>query len=270
MVKITVEGRELPPIVTYPETPQPLELIEQLNGQRVTVETCRALEFGTVDPAGDGEAAELVRWLWEHAGGTANNAGRWNGWQAAAWIATNDLAVTGRLASSIEFNARGGGRRTLHAGTVEACLRWEIVTKKHCRCGADGDALCTCLDEGFGKLNAALRRGELIELGQQSIGPVNRENARGMLFASHMVRERAAFLIVGRPTVTALRDGTQLIDASALAELVEKLQITSDRRLHKEQRARWSDGAWSRPAIDRWWRENINPAGTPGPKKQRV
>jgi len=73
MVKITV---------THPEVPQPPELIEQRNSQCVSVETCSALARGAVDPAGDGEAAELVRWLWENAGDSANVSGRWNGWQA--------------------------------------------------------------------------------------------------------------------------------------------------------------------------------------------
>ena len=229
MVKITIEGKEVPRIVIYPEVPQPVELIEQRNGQRVTAETCRALEFGRVDPAGEGEAAELLRWLWEHAGdhlvksdgAKVSSGGRWNGWQAAAWVATNDLAVATRLASPIEFKVSDGGRRMLHGGTDEACLRWEIATK-HCRCGADGDGLCTCLDEGFGKLNIALRSGKLIELGQQSLGPVNRENARGMLFASRSVQTVFPTIDLpreqGRPTGTGKDDNTAL---QGMAKLIE-------------------------------------------------
>jgi hypothetical protein len=265
--KVTISGQGADNrIVTRPDLPQPPVLIEQRNGQRVTVDTCRALEFGTVDPAGDGEAGELVRWLWDNAGDQGNVGAKWTGWQAAAWIATNNLVVVARLAGVIEFTGQHGSRLILHARTVEACLRWEILNK-HCRCGVDRDGFCLCLDEAFGKLNAALRNGEL---GQQSLGPVNRENARLMLFASRTVRDRLAFLIVGSPTVATLRDGAQLIDSSALSELVKTLLITSGRRLHREQRARWPDGAWSRPAIDGWWRENINLASKPGPKKPQA
>ena len=197
MVKITIDGKEGRRIVNYLELPQPIELIEQRNGQCVTVETCRALAFDSVDPAGDGEASELVRWLWQDAGDRSNVGARWNGWQAAAWIATNDLAVVARLSGTIEFRGQHGGRPTLHARTVEICLRWEIATR-HCRCGADRDGLCFCLDKAFGKLNAALldQASELIELEQQSQGPVNRDNARGMLFAGRTVQ--SAFTVPKR------------------------------------------------------------------------
>jgi len=192
MVKITIEG--VPSlIVSGIETPQPPELIEQRNGQRVSVETCRALARGAVDPAGDGEAAELVRWLWKNAGDTANVSGRWNGWQVAAWIATNSPDVVARLNSPIEFRGKAGSwsgeRPTLHARAVEACLRWEIATR-HCRCGAGAGGLCICLDEAFGLVNAALRNGKLIEVGQQTLGPVNRENAQSMRFASRSVQHK--------------------------------------------------------------------------------
>lgn len=268
--KVTISGQGADNrIVTSPDLPQPPVLIEQRNGRRVTVDTSRALEFGTVDPAGDGEACELVRWLWENAGSRGNVEAKWTGWQAAAWIATNNLVVVARLAGLIEFTGQHGSRATLHARTVEACLRWEI-SDKHCRCGVDRDGFCLCLDEAFGKLNSALRNGDLVELGQQSLGPVNRENARVMLFASRTVRARMAFLIVGNPTVTTLRDGAQLIDSSSLLELVKTLEITSARRLYREQRTRWPDCARSRPAIDRWWREEINLAGKPGPKKPQA
>ena len=218
MDKITIDGREVPRIVTHPEVPQPVELIEQRNGQCVSVETCSALARGEVDPAGDGEAAELVRWLWEHAGNPSAVPAQWNGWQVAAWIATNDLAVVARLAGPIEFRGKAGSwtgeRPLLHARTVEACLRWEIATR-HCQCGADraGD-FCLCLDGAFGKLNAKLRDGVLIEIGQQSLGPVNRENARGMLFASRSIQAvfRASEPVCGpgRPLGTGKDDEAAL------------------------------------------------------------
>ena len=55
-----------------------------------------------------------------------------------------------------------------------------------------------------------------------------------------------------------------------MAGLVETLEITSGRRLHKEQLARWSDMAWPRQAIDRWWREKFNQGSKRGPKKKPV
>ena len=232
MVKITIEGKEDPRIVTHPEVPQPVELIEQRNGQRVSVETCSALARGTVDPAGDGEAAELARSLWEHAGDTANVSGRWNGWQVAAWIATNDLAVVARLAGPIEFRGKAGNwvgeRPTLHARTVKACLEWEIATKKHCRCGATRDGLCLCLDEAFGKLNAKLRKGELgkhalIELGQQSLGPVNLENAKDKQFASRSVQDKfPAPKTRGAPSGRGVHQASDAVVAAKILDQVAK------------------------------------------------
>lgn len=273
MMKITVEGQEVRCIVTSPEVPQPVELIEQSNGQCVSIETCSALAREAVDPAGDGEAAELARWLWGQGGNPDAISPQWNGWQAAAWIATNDLAVVARLASPIEFRGKAGSwageRPTLHVRTVEACLRWEIATR-YCQCGADRDGgSCLCLDGAFGKLNAALREGAVIELGQQSMGPVNRENARGMLFASRAVRDRSEFVIVEK-TTQRLRDGSQLIDEGTMLELVKTLEITSARRLNSEQRKRWPEQAWSRDAIDVWYREKFNPTSRTGPKKKAI
>lgn len=270
MVKVFIEGREVPRIVTYLEAPQPPpELIEQRNGQRVTVESCRALEGGNVHPDGNSEADQLARWLWDHAGDTANVAARWNGWQAATWIATNDLATVAKLNGPIEFKAPAGMHGMVHARAIEALLRWDIATK-FCGCGAEGGGLCTCLDEAFAKLNRALRDGALIELGQQSLGPINRENARGMLFSSRAIRDRAAFVIVAKSKAQAFRGGSQLIDESAMTELVKSLGITSGRRLHKEQLERWPDNAWSRLAVDAWWREKVNQNSKPGPKVKPV
>ena len=221
MDKFTIEGKEVPRIVTYPEVPQPIELIEQRNGERVTVETCSALARGEVNPAGDGEAAELARCLWEQAGNPADISAKWNGWQAAAWIATYDLIVVARLAGPIEFRGKAGSwageRPTIHANTVEACLRWEIATR-YCQCGADRDGgLCLCLDGAFGKLNAALRNGAVIELGQQSLGPINRETARVMLFASRSVQ--AAFFVPDPVGVPGRPAGTGKNDEAALQHM---------------------------------------------------
>jgi hypothetical protein len=229
--KVTITGPGAGPrIVTYPEAPPPpIELIEQRGGQRVTVETCRALEFSTIDPAGDSEAAELVRWLWKHAGDTTNVSARWNGWQAATWIATNDLAVVARLASPIEFRVRDGGRRTLHARTVEACLRWEIATG-YCRCGVDRDGgFCLCLDLAYNKLNAELRapplgknamhEGPLIELGPQSLEAVNRENAKAALFASRQVVGK---FTASKPRGAPPGSGVHQSNDAALASMILK------------------------------------------------
>ncbi|WEK44736.1 MAG: hypothetical protein P0Y64_08125 [Candidatus Sphingomonas colombiensis] len=223
MVKVIAEGKN-PPIASYPEAPQSSQLIEQLNGQRVSVETCHALAFGAVSPAGDGEAAELIRWLWDHAGAQAMDAGRWNGWQTVAWIATNNLAVVARLAGPIDFIDRHGGRSLLHARNVEACLGWEIA-HRHCRCDAGQDSYCSCIDDGLGKLNAKLRVGELIELGQQSLGPINSENAQTLLFSSYKVKK-----LFPAPKPRGRPAGNGIDDAAAIEEmhgLIKRGEATS-------------------------------------------
>ena len=259
MVKITIDGREVHRIVTHPEAPQPVELIEQRNGQCVSVETCSALARDAVDPVGDGEAAKLVRWLWEHAGNPAPNSEQWNGWQAAAWIATNDLAVVARLAGPIEFRGKAGSwageRPTLLAGTVEACLRWEIATG-HCQCGADRDGgFCLCLDGAFGELNAALRDGAMIELGQQSLGPVNRENACGMLFARRSVEK-----------VRRWRLEVELVESIALSAWIDEEGYTDQNIAEGAHRKYFRAAALPRPAFREFWGENVNPTRKRGPR----
>lgn len=259
MVKITIDGREVPRIVvTHPEEPQPVELIEQRNGQCVSVETCSALARAEVDPVGDGEAAELVRWLWENAGNPAAVAPQWNGWQAAAWIATNDLALVARLAGPIEFRGKAGSwageRPTLHARTVQACLRWEIAAK-HCRCGGGASGHCFCLDEAFGKLNAALRDGAVIELGQQSLGPVNRENARGMLFARRSVEAQSSFRLVAEP-----------ISFIALSAWIAEQGHGAVNPAYSAHREQFGPAALSRDAFRAFWSEGINPSRKRGPR----
>lgn len=259
MVKITVGGQEVPRIVTSLEVPQPVELIKQSNGQSVSVETCSALTRGAVDPAGDSEAAELVRWLWEDAGNPAAISPQWNGWQAAAWIATNDLTVVSRLARLIEFRGKAGSwageRPTLHAGTMEACLRWEIATR-YCQCGADRDGgFCLCLDGAFGKLNAALRDGEVIELGQQSLGPVHRENARGMLFARRSVEAQSSFRLVAEP-----------VSFIALIAWIAEQGHGAVNPAYSAHRKHFGPAALSRDAFRALWGEDINPSRKRGPR----
>lgn len=262
MVKVSIEGAG-PRIVSIVEPPpQPIELIEQANGQRVSPATISALAYGAVNPAGDGEAAELLRSLWANAGVDRGAEGRWDGWQVATWIATNDRANAARLAGSIDLKTATSSAM-VHASNVEACLRWEIATR-HCRCGAASDGgYCSCLDDAFARLNVALRAGELVEIGSQFMGPINCDNARGMLFASRAVLDRFPRL------VEASRGAPGSATDEAMSELVERFDITSSTRLDKEQRREFGGGAWSREAVRTWWKERSPENAKPGPKLRR-
>jgi hypothetical protein len=187
MIKITVEGKEVVGIVSYPEVlpPPAPELIAQRDGRRVTIATCEALATGRVATSGHGEAADLARSLWNDATSTEVSA-RWNGWQAAAWIATNKLAMVARLAGPIMFNGPAGRRLMLHTRTVEALLRAEIA--HHCRCGAVPEGDCVCLDRAFATLNRALRSGVLFDVVSQSLDPVTAGTAGSVIFLAKDVQ----------------------------------------------------------------------------------
>lgn len=278
MVKVTIEGAG-PRLVTVsaPQEADPARLIEQRNGQRVSIQTCRALELGQIDPWQTGEAGELLRWLWEIAGQDVTDSERWNGLQAAAWIATNDLRTVRRLGGPIEFAGDMGGRPFLHPRCIVALLRWEIA-EAHCRCGSPGS--CLCLDEALGELNAALWAGDIRELGQHSTGPVTIDNARQHWFSSTRIPDcfrlqRAkgdggpiGFDLSSKPQPQSVPENEQALPLPTDAELrafVRDRGITSQKRFDREQRDTFGpDRAMTKDAAREWFKEHFNPSGKQG------
>ncbi len=155
------------------------DLILQRNGQLVTSKTIRELAAGRVGPETEGEAGELVRWLWEVAATGGGMPSQLTGWQAVAWLATRDEANVRRLLSRIEFLIGPHSHDLLPYQVIERCLRW-AASQTACRCGEPTN--CKCVDFTFSRLNVALRTGRIVDLRSQSTGPMNSANADHFVF----------------------------------------------------------------------------------------
>jgi hypothetical protein len=157
------------------------ETIEQVGGRHFSLKAVRALRSASRPR---GETAELLSWLWEHEGDAAVLPWRLDGLRAAAWIASRNATIVGRI-GLIEYRSERGLEH-LRGEQVEHALRTAIA-EHNCQCGAKDAGepeSCDCLDNAFGELNRAIRAGELFELGEHSREPVNLFNAGPAKFSA--------------------------------------------------------------------------------------
>jgi hypothetical protein len=157
------------------------QTIEQVGGRHFSLGAVRQLR-SAARPRG--EAADLLAWVWAHAGDSTGLYWRLDGLRAAAWIATCDDVTVNRL-RQLEYNDERGCEQLRPEQLVHA-LRKHIA-EHHCQCGAKeaGEPeFCDCLDHAFGKLNQAVRAGALFELREHSREPVNLDNARLSIFSA--------------------------------------------------------------------------------------
>ncbi|WP_294288522.1 hypothetical protein [uncultured Sphingomonas sp.] len=164
--------------------PSPLSQVRR----PIPATVARSVIEGAAKLGDEGEAGELLRITWRDADRGGDAGTRWNGWQSAAWIASNNLSIVRRLGSSVELRGPGGiPIGLLKRKAVESCLRWAVATD-FCRCGSSTISGCTCIDRAFARLNAALRDGAIYELSRQLRDPVTRDNAAVVAFEAALIK----------------------------------------------------------------------------------
>lgn len=155
------------------------DMIEQAGGRSFSQGATRRLKTGG---SANGEAAELRQHLWNlETSGSAGN--RLNGLQAAAFVATRDAVLAGKVRRTISYRCasyHGVETEFVHIDHVVGALRHDIA-HNHCGCGEPSD--CLCLDHALGWLNQAVRSGRLIDIGEQSREPITIETAWRRSFA---------------------------------------------------------------------------------------
>lgn len=155
--------------------------IIQMNGHSVTGEDVQQILRGIVSPGDETEAGRFLRALWLAADGGERTI--WSGLPAAVFLATGDHLTVRRLLSPIEVLAERG-REILPTRAIAKCLRWTIDSLIQAgrieAVGATG-----CVDTAFMRLNQAMHEGAIFP--RSGAGPVNRENAHGVMFAAAQV-----------------------------------------------------------------------------------
>lgn len=194
-------------------------IVEQANGARFSREATLRISCG--NPV-DGEAAELLRSLWDSHGATAStpklmglllrggrgqeaqlsdaepavadSGGIWNGLQAIAYLAGCDMSVVSKLGDRIEYRDHGRRRLLLNLRHVSRLLHQEIA-ERHCRCEAKKSRLpadCDCPDAAAFLISDALRRGKIPDIRTGTREPLALDNAWGREFRRSDVEQLAA------------------------------------------------------------------------------
>lgn len=235
-----------PRIVQPGSAPKPLPQVQR----HIPAEVVRAIIEGAVGLGDESEAGELLRITWRNADRGGDTGSRWNGWQSAAWIATNNLSIVRRLGSTVELREPAGlPIGLLKRKAVERCLRWTVATE-FCRCKATSISGCTCVDRAFAVLNDALRDGAIYELSRHQRGPVTRDDAAIVVFEAAQMRA-ASFQLDPQPAtpqeLSALLDRFPAMSKAAAFTLQAK--ELGARKWKREAFLIWADA--NRPKVSR-------------------
>ncbi len=252
---ISITPSPLPAAEGVRQAPQPVQrrvvypgpAAPPIRPARVSREMLRAIARGQVSVAAEGLAGEVLRSAWLAAGDGDSAPSRWTGWQAAAWIATNDLAMVRRLTSPIEVVGDEDVRETLDPAVVERCLRWSVASQ-FCACRPAHSAACACIDLAFGKLSRAIRNGEVDEIAEHSVAAINPNNASCARFVRSQIEAVASFKL--KPCV---------VSEEAMKTFLDRFPPLSETDAFNKQRVQFGAGAWKREAYKSWHKANRPP-----------